>query len=254
MFEGINTILAHSRGEEIELSLGVYDRNSVVTFRVFEQATRERYAVVRAPVSETVSVPQGGGVRADETGAKTADAPGDGFRFVGEGIFEVHRTYRLAAFGAFAWTRMKTIEYRVRLVKDKNYVVSESGISTAQMSYVIGAKVHPWERDLFPGSRNWWQPGFFLGIPVNSVPGALAGVSWGPYGGVELMAGGHWAKHERLDKGITLDETALKAPENEVPSVPVHDEHRVKFFFGVSLDSNIFSSLFGVVAKVGGAF
>ena len=254
LFKGINTILAHSRGQEIELSLGVYDRNSVVTFRVFEQTTRERYAVLPATVPETISFPQGGGVRADETGATTADAPGEGFRFVGEGIFEVHRTYRLAAFGAFAWTRTKTMEYRVRQLKDETYVVSEIGISTAQMSYVIGAKVHPWERDLFPGSGNWRQPGFFLGIPVNSVPGALFGASWGPYGGVELMAGGHWAKHQRLDKDITLGETLLNVPENEMPSVPVHDEHHLKFFFGVSLDSNIFSSLFGAVAKVGGAF
>ena len=252
LLNGINRILAHSRGRALKLSLGVYDRNSVVTFRVFEQTTRERYAVVPATVPETVSFPQGGGVRADETGATTADAAGEGFRFVGEGIFEVHRTYRLAAFGAFAWTRMRTMEYRARKLDSGTYVASEVGISTAQMSYVVGAKIHPWERDLFPGSGNWLQPGFFFGVPIDSVPGALFGLSWGPYGGVELLAGAHWAKHTRLDKGITLGVTALEAPENRRPSVPVHDEHRVKFFLGVSLDSNIFSNLFGAVAKVGG--
>ena len=255
LFNGINTIPAHSRGSELELSLGVYDRNSVVTYRVFEQAPPPRYAVLPAITSELVAVTQGGGVRGDESGATRADAPGEGFRFVGETIFEVHRTYHLAAFGAFTWTFVDTMEYRVGQLEDETRVAREVGTSTAQMSYVVGVKVHPWERDLFPGAGNWRQLGLFVGVPVNRMPRALFGVSWGPFGGVELMAGVHWAKYQKLANGITVDETPLlKAGSDETYSVPLHEGHQRGPLIGVSLDSNIFSSLFGAVAKIGGAF
>ena len=253
LFGELNKILSHSRGSEIELPLGVYETNAVVTYRVFEQRAHERYALVPAAAvppgaPEVFGVTSDGMVRADESGATLSDEPGEGFRFVGGSIFEVHRTYRLAAFGAFTWTSMKTREYKVR-----DGVPVEVGTSHGQLSYVFGTKVHPWERDLFPGSRNWWQPGLFFGVPVNRHPGILFGVSWGPYGGVELMFGGHWAKFQKLDKGIELG-TQMTADSDGKFHLPVHESHCLRPFIGVSLDSNIFTSLFGTVAKIGGAF
>ena len=251
LFSDVNTILSRSRGSEIELPLGVYNTNAVVAYRVFEQAAHQRYALVSAATPETFRVTPEGGVRGDEAGATIADAAGEGFRFVGGSIFEVHRTYRLAAFGAFTWTPTKTREYKVR----ENGVPVKVGTSRGQLSYVLGAKVHfPGERDLFPGSRNLRQFGLVVGVPVNHLPGILFGGSWGPYGGVELLGGWHWAKYGRLDKDIKLGETQLQSDSDGDFQLPVHERHRLEPFLGVSLDSNIFTSLFGVVARIGGAF
>ena len=244
LFEGINTILSHSRGSKVELSLGVYDRNSVVTFRVLEQTPHEPYAVVPAVEPELFSLPQGGGVRPDESGAATADAAGEGFRFAGEGIFEVHRTYHLAAFGALAWT------YRMENEKHRRHgePARTSGggpNSNAELSYVTGLKLYFRERDLFPGSPRQWEPALVLGLPVNRMPGVLIGGSWGPYNGIELMAGWHWAPSTK-DANMT--------PGRSGHHTRSHESQRGGSFLGVNLDPNIFSSLFGAVAKVGGAF
>ena len=261
VFDEINRILSYSRGPEIELPLGVYETNAVVAYRVFEQSPPERYALVPAAAGpgstpETFGVTLEGMVRADETGAMLADAAGEGFRFVGGSMFEVHRTYRLAAFGAFAWSLLdKRPIYKVRKTGDKVGVAERVGTSGGQMSYVVGAKVHPGDPSLFPGSsRGWRRTGILFGVPVNSVPGVLLGVSWGPYGGMELMGGVHWAKYPERDENIDLGETELRADANDEFPVPVHDRHQLRPFIGVSLDSNIFTSLFGAVANIGGAF
>ena len=243
LFKGINTILTHSRGSDKERSLGVYDRNTVVTFRVFEQTPHEPYAVVPAVEPELFSLPQGGGVRSDEAGA-TADTAGEGVRFVGEGMFEVHRTYHLAAFGALTWTFRVENEKHRRHGEGKRASNGSPG-SNPELSYVAGLKVYFRERDLFPGAPRQWEPALVLGLPVNRMPGFLIGGSWSPYNGIELMGGWH------SDWGTAATNTTPGESGDDTQS---HEPRPMGYFLGVSLDPNIFSSLFGAVAKVGGAF
>lgn len=84
-----------------------------------------------------------------------------------------------------------------------------------------------------------------LGLPVNCMPGVLIGGSWSPYNGIELMAGWHWAPPTR---------DANMMPEGPGDDTRSHEASRRGTFLGVNLDPNNFSSLFGAVAKVGGAF
>ena len=252
LFDGINRILAHRRGPEIELSLGVYNRNAVVTYRVFEQTSPEPYAVVPATAPEGFAVPEGGGARGDEAGAVIADAPGEGFRFVGETVFEVHRTHRLAAFGGFTWTWLPKEVYKVREVDDKTVMPVMVGGSSGHMSYVVGVKSYVKERDLFPGADNGQRLGVVIGVPVNRMPGLLVGLSWEPVDGADFMSGVHLAKYPRLDGDIMLGKEVTVR--DAAGFSPVHYGHEVGWFVGVSFDSNIFSRLFGTVAKIGGVF
>ena len=256
LFDGINKILAYRRGKKIVLSLGVYNRNAVVTYRVFEQTPPERYAVVPAATPELFAVPEGGGAGSDEAGATIADAPGEGFRFVGETVFEVHRTHRLAAFGGFTWTWLKTNVYKVREVSERKVMPVMAGRIDGHMSYVVGLKSYFRERDLFPGAGNGWgwgRPGLVVGVPVNRMPGLLVGFSWEPYDGADFMVGAHLAKYPKLDDHIVLNEK-VTVRDAAAEFSPVHYGHGVGPFLGVSFDSNIFSRLFGTVAKIGGVF
>lgn len=252
LFDGINRILAHRRGPEIELSLGVYNRNAVVTYRVFEQTSPEPYAVVPAAAPQGFAVPEGGGARSDGAGAVIADAPSEGFRFAGETVFEVHRTHRLAAFGGFTWTRLKKNVYKVREVGDTTVMPVMVGRSSGEMSYVVGVKSYVKERDLFPGADNARRLGVVIGVPVNRMAGLLAGFSWEPVDGADFIFGLHFAKYPQLDDDIMLGKEVQVR--DAAGFSPVHYGHEVGPFVGVSFDSNIFSRLFGTVAKVGGVF
>ena len=240
LFRDINSVLRNGRGPEIPLSLGVYNGNSVVTYRLFEQTGPEPYSVVPAPSpSPFVEISQGGPSE-DETGATpTADVPTEGFRFLGEGTFEVHRTYPLSAFGAFTLT----------------FPSGKAATSGAQMSYVFGAKVYFRERDMFPGAATGWRSGAIFGVPVNSMPGALFGASL-ERAGVELMAGVHWTKHQAPDQDMAPDENMT--PDNDTRELGRNKRWLRKgdtwdFFIGVGFDSNIFLSLFDKVVGVGGS-
>ena len=73
------------------------------------------------------------------------------------------------------------------------------------------------------------------------------------FSGADFMVGFHVAKSPRLDDDIVLGEK-VKVRDAAAEFSPVHSRHRVRPFLGVSFDSNIFSRLFGTVAKIGGVF
>ena len=155
---------------------------------------------------------------------------GEGFRFVGEGTFEVHRTYRAAAFGAFAWSDI-----------EGDSADGVPSTSTWEMSYVAGVKAYFPELDVFPGSSaRWLQFAAVFGLPVNRLPGALFGIAWEPRIGMHVMAGGHWMKRK---------------PDTSGTSPPLLGrESTIKPFVGVGFDLNIFTTLFGEIARIGGTF
>ena len=192
LFDGINKILAYRRGKKIVLSLGVYNRNAVVTYRVFEQTPPERYAVVPAATPELFAVPEGGGAGSDEAGATIADAPGEGFRFVGETVFEVHRTHRLAAFGGFTWTRLKTNVYKVREVSERKVMPVMAGRIDGHMSYVVGLKSYFRERDLFPGAGNGWGVGAARGLS-SAFQSTACPASWSAFRGNPMTVRISWS-------------------------------------------------------------
>ena len=240
LFAGVNSILANRRGSEIELPIGVYNENAMVTYRLFEQTASEPYSVVPAQTAtDFVVLSQGSGVSDHEAGASVTDAPDEGFRFVGDGSFEVHRTYQFAAFGAFAWSSFDSLDGTAQM--EGHDIEREGGdedysTSTWEMSYVVGVKAYLPEVDLFPGSSaRWWQIGVVFGLPVNRMPGAMFGFSWEPRIGMQVMFGKHWTKWRR--NATTSDQESSWKP-----------------FIGVSFDSNLFASLFGQVAKIGGTF
>ena len=255
----MNKILTNYRGVDITLFLGVYNRNTVVTYRLFAQEAPELYSIVPVSGIDLINVTEG--LRDDgESRAATVVASGDGFRFVGEQIFEVHRTYQLAAFAGFAWTYNEREEYGVRRVLNGDgeeiYVAEEVGSAGARMLYVAGVKYYPWERDVFPGAgTHWWRrPALVFGLPMNERRSAVFGGSWEPRTGVDLMVGLHWQKQTRLREGTTAGVTPLEAAADGTYAVPLREGSEVGLFFGISLDQNIFSSLFGGVAAVGGSF
>ena len=246
--DSVNRLLRWERGEEIEMSLGVYNENAVVTYRIYERNDFEPYSVV--PMLSGIQR-VGLGVVAEGGGASDSEeTPAEGreeWILVKEGQFEVHRTYRVTAFGAVAWVRgakkYGIVEVPVEGEDPARVAVEEGG----SMSVAFGGKVYFRERDAFPGApADWLQRlGFFVGFPVARPLGIVGGLTIEPYSGVDVLLGRQWAAVGDLHGGIVVGETSLGS------IGAVRQKYEGNWLMGVSFDANIFARLFGRVSSIG---
>ena len=262
----INSVLAKRRDQDVELSLGVYNTNAVVTYRLFEQPGFEPYEL-RSSESMLLGA-LGGGVPENATGAERAEDAGEHFHFLNAETFEVHRTYRLTAFGAFGATLRNSEDYAVRMRpkvdQEGNEVSGETiqvaapiGASNGELSFILGAKYYLCERDTFPGADEGRCAAVVFGAPVKSTRGLVLGLSYEPKWGIDVVAGVQWRAVEKLHSDIEPNVTPLQPNSDGTFMVPIHERLRwrdVDVFVGASFNINVFSKLFGEITSVRGAF
>ena len=265
--DAMETLLTKSRREAVEeIVVGVYHTNALVTYQILEeqpsnvtvQPTELTYTAARQPADA-------GGRLASEA---PDDAPsGDLSRVLAAGVLEIHRTYRLSAFTALAYTFSDQTEYAVRShaplpghgepsAEEQQHVAVQVGTSRGRIGALAGGKVNFCERGMFPGAAGGpcSRFGLAVGVPVNDLGGLVIGLTIEPFNGLDIVIGRQRTQYAALHSDIEPGVTPLTAPAAGEVSVPFReDPRRWRTILGVGFDVRIFSKLFGQVANIGAA-